>query len=427
MASNSPGFENGSYDNAYDNAYENVYGHTPYADPTYQGAPGAPGVAAEDTSHGSPFVPAYMPPLPRQAWEEDTQSMAQPVAPAPAPAEVPGTAPARGRHKMPKPRGGSMARSSAVLGVGMIAAVGASGMASAQDRPQTPISVPDVPDPANLPGLANLAAKIPGVDSLLSDGPGHEQAPASAQPAEAQIARSTADAGEALRARILQQAEHQQDAADESARQNEAHAAAEAHREAAAAVAQAHKEQQEQQARQAEAAAKEAQEAQEAQARSEAEQAGQSSHAGQSTHSAPETGGHAAAHGSYVLPVASYTLTAGFGQSGDMWSANHTGTDFAAPTGTPVKAVGAGTVTQAGWAGAYGYRIVLTLDDGTELWFCHLSSMVVTSGKVAAGDVIGRVGATGNVTGPHLHLEVRPGGDAPVDPLPWLGHRGLQP
>ena len=54
---------------------------------------------------------------------------------------------------------------------------------------------------------------------------------------------------------------------------------------------------------------------------------------------------------------------------------------------------------------------MLTLDDGTELWFAHQSSISVSVGqKVATGDVIGRVGATGNVTGAHLHLEVHPGG-----------------
>lgn len=125
---------------------------------------------------------------------------------------------------------------------------------------------------------------------------------------------------------------------------------------------------------------------------------------------------------SYVRPMASYTLTTAFGESGNMW-ATHTGQDFAAPTGTPVHAVHTGTVTSAGWAGSYGYRVVLTLDDGTELWYCHLSTMVATSGKVTTGDTIGRVGATGNAPDPHLHLEVRPDGGAPVDPVPWLyGH-----
>lgn len=108
-----------------------------------------------------------------------------------------------------------------------------------------------------------------------------------------------------------------------------------------------------------------------------------------------------------------------------MWSSgHHTGLDFAAPTGTPVKAVAAGKIASAGWSGAYGYRIVLELEDGTEIWYCHLSSMSVTSGSVGAGDTIGRVGATGNVTGPHLHLEVRIGGST-SDPLAWLESKGL--
>ncbi|MGO4753113.1 M23 family metallopeptidase, partial [Streptomyces sp. 2MCAF27] len=123
----------------------------------------------------------------------------------------------------------------------------------------------------------------------------------------------------------------------------------------------------------------------------------------------------------------SYTLTASFGQAGDMWSADHTGQDFAAPTGTPVKALHGGTITSAGWAGSYGYRIVIKLNDGTEIWYCHLSSMVRTSGSVTTGEVVGRVGATGNVTGPHLHLEVRPGGGSPIDPMPWLRAHGLTP
>lgn len=106
-----------------------------------------------------------------------------------------------------------------------------------------------------------------------------------------------------------------------------------------------------------------------------------------------------------------------------MWSSGyHTGLDFAAPTGTPIKAIHSGTVKSAGWSGAYGYRTVLELDDGTELWFCHQSSIGVSVGqKVSTGESIGRVGATGNVTGPHLHLEVhtmrrhghRPDGLAP--------------
>lgn len=88
-----------------------------------------------------------------------------------------------------------------------------------------------------------------------------------------------------------------------------------------------------------------------------------------------------------------------------------------------------GTITSAGWDGSYGYKTVLTLDDGTEIWYAHQSSISVSVGqKVATGDVIGRVGATGNVTGAHLHLEVHPGGSASgIDPGAWLRSKGLNP
>ncbi|BFV57899.1 hypothetical protein KCMC57_up30030 [Kitasatospora sp. CMC57] len=129
----------------------------------------------------------------------------------------------------------------------------------------------------------------------------------------------------------------------------------------------------------------------------------------------------------FAAPTSNYELTAHYGQSGSYWSHLHTGLDFAAATGTPVTAVGAGTVTSAGWSGAYGYRVIETLSDGTEIWYCHLSAIVTASGEVAPGTVLGRVGATGNVTEPHLHLEVRPDGAAPVDPLDWLRERGINP
>ncbi len=128
---------------------------------------------------------------------------------------------------------------------------------------------------------------------------------------------------------------------------------------------------------------------------------------------------------SYVKPVASCTMSGGFGSAGSPWAVSNSGQDFAVPTGTPAVAVHSGTITAAGWAGAHGYRIVLTLDDGTQLWYCNLSSMVKTSGRVLTGDVIGRAGATGNASAPSLHLEVRPSGLAPVDPLDWLREHGV--
>src|SRR4051794_24170359 len=132
----------------------------------------------------------------------------------------------------------------------------------------------------------------------------------------------------------------------------------------------------------------------------------------------------------WQLPVnpGAYHLTSRFGECSGLWSHCHTGLDFAAPTGTPIHAVANGTVTEVGSAGAYGNRTIVTLEDGTELWFCHQSAVAVTTGQhVRTGEVIGLVGATGNTTGPHLHLEVRPGAGDPVDPFAALVARGLHP
>lgn len=130
------------------------------------------------------------------------------------------------------------------------------------------------------------------------------------------------------------------------------------------------------------------------------------------------------------LPVApgSYHLTAGFGDGGGLWSHGHTGLDFAGHTGVEIDAVANGTITEVGWAGAYGYRTIETLDDGTELWYCHQSGTNVSVGDVVrAGQEIGLIGSTGNTTGPHLHLEVRPGGGDPIDPYTALVYHGLHP
>lgn len=130
----------------------------------------------------------------------------------------------------------------------------------------------------------------------------------------------------------------------------------------------------------------------------------------------------------WVLPVHDYELTAGFGASSGLWSDGHTGLDFAAPTGTTIRAVGSGTITEVAYDGAYGNKTVLRLDDGTEIWFCHQDTQDVAVGdRVEAGDPIGTVGATGNVTGEHLHLEIRPYGGDPVDPYAELMERGLNP
>ena len=132
----------------------------------------------------------------------------------------------------------------------------------------------------------------------------------------------------------------------------------------------------------------------------------------------------------WVLPVdpGVYHLTARFGDYSGLWAHFHTGLDFAAPTGTPIHAVANGVVTSTGYDGSYGNKTVITLDDGTELWYCHQNAYAVDVGQeVHAGDLIGYVGSTGNVTGPHLHLEVRPGAGDPVDPYEALIVHGLHP
>lgn len=130
-----------------------------------------------------------------------------------------------------------------------------------------------------------------------------------------------------------------------------------------------------------------------------------------------------------VRPVAGGTLTAGFRASGDHWAHGHTGQDFAVPTGTSVRAARAGTVVRAGWGGAFGYEIVLKHAPGSYTHYAHLSQIGVSPGQsVAAGQRVGRSGATGNVTGPHLHFEVRatPDYGSAVNPVSWLRRHGVR-
>ncbi|CAL9620680.1 transglycosylase family protein [Streptomyces sp. enrichment culture] len=117
-------------------------------------------------------------------------------------------------------------------------------------------------------------------------------------------------------------------------------------------------------------------------------------------------------------------------QAGSSWSKGyHTGVDFPVPTGTSVKAIGAGRVVSAGWAGSYGYQVVLRHDDGRYSQYAHLSAISVKAGQgVAAGQRIGRSGSTGNSTGPHLHFEVRTGPEfgSDIDPVAYLRAGGVR-
>ncbi len=139
---------------------------------------------------------------------------------------------------------------------------------------------------------------------------------------------------------------------------------------------------------------------------------------------------HQIAANAWHLPVTSgvYHLTSRFGECSFLWSNCHTGLDFAAPSGTPIESVANGVVTSTGYSGAYGNRTIVTLEDGTELWYCHQTSYAVSVGEsVRGGQLIGYVGSTGNVTGPHLHLEVHPGAGDAVDPFAALVVHGVNP
>ncbi|MGW7192676.1 M23 family metallopeptidase, partial [Streptomyces sp. NPDC054838] len=133
------------------------------------------------------------------------------------------------------------------------------------------------------------------------------------------------------------------------------------------------------------------------------------------------------ATGGFSAPVDAAMGTA-YRVAGSSWSSGyHTGVDFPVPTGTSIKAVGPGTVLSAGWAGAYGYQVVIRHADGRYSQYAHLSALGVKAGQqVSGGQRIGRSGSTGNTTGPHLHFEMRtgPGYGTDIDPLKYLRGRG---
>jgi len=110
-------------------------------------------------------------------------------------------------------------------------------------------------------------------------------------------------------------------------------------------------------------------------------------------------------------------ISSGFGMR---YGYMHSGVDFAAPHGSPVVAMAAGTVEFAGYRGGYGLVIDIDHGNGMVTRYAHLSSVTVSAGeKVSGGELIGRVGATGNATGPHLHFEVRINGEV-QDPEKFL-------
>ena len=122
-------------------------------------------------------------------------------------------------------------------------------------------------------------------------------------------------------------------------------------------------------------------------------------------------------------PTSARRVSSGFGLRDDPFlnrPALHGGIDFVAPEGTAVRATAPGTVVAAGWNGGYGQMVEIRHADGITTRYAHLSAVLVPQGaRVAAGNLIGRVGSTGRSTGPHLHYETRRGGE-PVDPARFL-------
>ncbi|WP_255945903.1 transglycosylase family protein [Streptomyces odontomachi] len=139
---------------------------------------------------------------------------------------------------------------------------------------------------------------------------------------------------------------------------------------------------------------------------------------------------HPAHHTQHLIAPVSAAIGTPYHETGSSWSKGyHTGVDFLVPTGTSVKAIASGQVVAAGWGGSYGYQVVIRHADGKYSQYAHLSAISVKSGQqVNGGQRLGRSGATGNVTGPHLHFEVRTGpsfGDD-VDPLAYLRAGGVK-
>lgn len=115
---------------------------------------------------------------------------------------------------------------------------------------------------------------------------------------------------------------------------------------------------------------------------------------------------------SFINPVGGRP-TSRFGELSSIRSSYHTGLDIANPIGTPIAAAASGTIAFSGWKNAYGQMITIDHGNGIQTYYAHCSALYKSVGEyVNQGDIIAAVGMTGNVTGPHLHIEVRVNGVA---------------
>ena len=121
-------------------------------------------------------------------------------------------------------------------------------------------------------------------------------------------------------------------------------------------------------------------------------------------------------------------LMSAFGGRTDPFSgegAIHTGVDLQAPMGTPVLAAADGIIVYAEWRSGYGRLVIIDHGNGLQTYYGHLSQFNVVEGQeVRRGDVVAKSGASGRVTSPHLHYEVRMGG-TPVNPYPFLARSAM--
>jgi murein DD-endopeptidase MepM/ murein hydrolase activator NlpD len=120
----------------------------------------------------------------------------------------------------------------------------------------------------------------------------------------------------------------------------------------------------------------------------------------------------------FDLPLrGAYRLTSPFGIR---WGRLHEGIDLAGPVGTPVYATADGVVIEAGWRAGYGRLVRIQHDFGVETRYGHLNAIRVEVGqRVSRGERIGDMGNSGRSTGPHLHYEIRVGGDV-IDPMIYI-------
>jgi murein DD-endopeptidase MepM/ murein hydrolase activator NlpD len=144
---------------------------------------------------------------------------------------------------------------------------------------------------------------------------------------------------------------------------------------------------------------------------------------GSSATTAPSPAALTKAPGRLLTPVPGAPVTSPFGyRIHPIYGTSrlHTGIDYGADTGTPIRASADGVVVSASWFGGYGNATIIDHGGGIATLVGHQSSMSVSEGqKVTQGQTVGRVGCTGDCTGPHVHFEVRLNGD-PVNPANYL-------